>query len=594
MRINGRYYRTIGRHGNGVWILDQRLLPAQVAWSELCTLDDAVVAIREMAVRGAGLIGAAAAWGMWLAAQNTPELDAEAFMLAMRQAGERLIATRPTAGNLAFAVRRQLRAMSCEDTIPGRRCAALLEAEAITDEDAAFCRRIGWNGVQIIRQLYEAKLARGAEPVVHVLTHCNAGWLAFVDHGSALAPVYAAVAAGIPVHVWVDETRPRNQGAALTAFELGAHGVPHDLIADNAGGHLMQHDMVDLVIVGADRVTRCGDVANKIGTYLKALAAKDNNVPFYVALPSSSFDFSMMDGVAEIPVEERSQDEVRKVRGVLEDGTEAEVRICPEGTAARNFGFDVTPARLITGLLTERGVCEATEEGIAALYPEGIARAGGANGGPNETTGQDQCSEGVVKFQVEHFIRPLDSALIPLARVLTSVRTCLHDVGLVGMHHGIGYGNVSCRIPSEYGSFLITGTATGEPRVLPLEEFAVVEASFPSENRLLSSGIARPSSESMTHAAVYAVRADVGCVIHVHCRQMFEQLMHSDTPRTPENVAYGTPAMAVAVARLATTLPQEGLFVTPGHPDGVFAFGKDLRSTTERLVELAEALWRNA
>ena len=253
--------------------------------------------------------------------------------------------------------------------------AALDEARAIADGDAENCRLIGQNGLELIRQAAAVNPGRPVE----ILTHCNAGWLAFVDYGSALSPVYAAFDTGIPVHVWVDETRPRGQGASLSAWELGQHGVPHDLVADNAGGHLMQHGMVDLVITGADRVTRQGDAANKIGTYLKALAAKDNHVPFYVALPSSTFDFSIDDGLQAIPIEERSQDEVRYATGALEEGGIGRVLTCPSETTARNWAFDVTPARLISGLITERGICEASCSGIESLYHDKLLQC--AKGG---------------------------------------------------------------------------------------------------------------------------------------------------------------------------------------------------------------------
>jgi methylthioribose-1-phosphate isomerase len=330
-----------------------------------------VRAIKDMQVRGAGLIGATAAWGMYLAALEAGEHD-RSFAADMEKAAETLKAARPTASNLAWAAGRMMHALfpaplAWQIAPNGRellRARARMEAQAIADEDAEFCRRIGQHGLEIIK-----KLAEKGEPV-NVLTHCNAGWLAFVDHGSALSPVYAAADAGIKVHVWVDETRPRNQGASLTAWELGQHGVDHDLIPDNAGGHLMQHGMVDLVITGADRVTRRGDVANKIGTYLKALAARENKVPFYVALPSSTFDFTMGDGVAEIPIEERDAGEVRFISGKTADGRIETVQLCPDSTPARNWGFDVTPAKYITGLITERGLGEASEEGILALFPE--------------------------------------------------------------------------------------------------------------------------------------------------------------------------------------------------------------------------------
>ncbi|HPH03915.1 MAG TPA: S-methyl-5-thioribose-1-phosphate isomerase, partial [Spirochaetota bacterium] len=279
----------------------------------------------------------------------------------------RLEATRPTAHNLSWAVRRVMGVIERETNPALRLALARSEAEAIADEDAAFCRRMGEHGLELVREIAGARPGRA----VNILTHCNAGWLAFVDYGSALAPVYAAHDAGIPVHVWVDETRPRNQGASLTAWELGQHGVPHTLIADNAGGHLMQHGMVDIVFVGSDRTTANGDVANKIGTYLKALAARDCGVPFYAVLPSSSIDWSLSDGIREIPIEERSPDEVRAMHGLDDqDGTLRRIRLCPESTPAANFGFDVTPARLVSGIITERGITTASREGLLRLYPE--------------------------------------------------------------------------------------------------------------------------------------------------------------------------------------------------------------------------------
>jgi methylthioribose-1-phosphate isomerase len=300
---------------------------------------------------------------MYLAALNAAD---SGFAATLVQAGQALKATRPTAANLAWAVERMLRAMALAASPERARQLAQQEAQAIADEDVVHCRRIGQHGLGMIEAIAQRKPGQ----TINILTHCNAGWLAFVDLGSATAPIYAAHDAGIPVHVWVDETRPRNQGASLTAWELGQHGVPHSLIADNAGGHLMQHGMVDLVITGADRVTRNGDAANKIGTYLKALAARDNGVPMVVALPSSTFDFSMRDGVAQIPIEERSADEVRWMSGRTASGTLESVRICPETTPARNWGFDVTPARLISKLICDRGVCDANEAAILALFPE--------------------------------------------------------------------------------------------------------------------------------------------------------------------------------------------------------------------------------
>jgi methylthioribose-1-phosphate isomerase len=364
MNVQGRHFRTIWQDESGcpfVKIIDQRHLPHRFLIEELSTVDEMATAIRDMHVRGAGLIGAAAGYGMAIATSTAPAGGSEKWI---HDAAKKLIETRPTAVNLAWAVRRQLEAISKTLCPEEKTEVAWQTARAIADEDADWCRRMGLHGLELIRELSRKK--DGA--AVNVLTHCNAGWLAFVDYGSATSPIYAAHDEGIAVHVWVDETRPRSQGAKLTAWELGEHGVPHTVIADNTGGHLMQHGMVDLVIVGSDRTTRTGDVANKIGTYLKALAAKDNNVPFYVALPSSTLDWSMRDGVREIPIELRGEEEVKYADGWL-DGHTAEVLVGPATSPAANYGFDVTPARLVTGLITERGICPASEAGILGLFP---------------------------------------------------------------------------------------------------------------------------------------------------------------------------------------------------------------------------------
>jgi methylthioribose-1-phosphate isomerase len=365
VKVRGQHYRTIWPNeadGRVIRLIDQRFLPHRFVIEEVHTLDEMARAIREMHVRGAGLIGAAAGYGMYLA---TLEAADNAIDDHLEAAAEQLKATRPTAVNLAWAVERQLKSIGAAEGLEAKRQVAFDTARQIADEDSEYCRRIGEHGLELIRSLSEKK--SGAP--VNVLTHCNAGWLAFVDHGSATSPVYAAHDAGIPVHVWVDETRPRSQGSKLTAWELGEHGVPHTVIADNAGGHLMQHGKVDAVIVGTDRTTYTGDVANKIGTYLKALAAKDNAVPFYVALPSSSFDWKIRDGLKEIPIEERGSEEVNYADG-WHDGKQVEVRVTPQASAAANFGFDVTPRQLVTGLITERGICEANEESILRLFPE--------------------------------------------------------------------------------------------------------------------------------------------------------------------------------------------------------------------------------
>jgi methylthioribose-1-phosphate isomerase len=362
--VEGVHHRTIWRGADGaIEAIDQRRLPFSFEVASITSVEAMVEAIADMTVRGAGLIGAAAGYGMELAAREAaPATDPLAHL---ERSAAALVASRPTAVNLAWAVDRQRRALDgIVDPAELVRVAAAT-ADAIADEDAAACAAIGRHGLPLLAEIHE-RTGR----TVNVLTHCNAGWLAFVDHGTATAPIYAAHDAGIPVHVWVDETRPRNQGARLTAWELGQHGVPHTLIADNAGGHLMQQGQVDLVITGTDRTSANGDVANKIGTYLKALAAHDNGVPFYVALPSSTIDWALTDGLAGTPIESRHADEVLRMEGIGPDGELTEVRIAPEGTPAANHAFDVTPARLVTALISERGICPATTEGLAATYPD--------------------------------------------------------------------------------------------------------------------------------------------------------------------------------------------------------------------------------
>jgi methylthioribose-1-phosphate isomerase len=365
MNIKGKHYRTIWIKKNDektVQIIDQRSLPHRFVIEDLKSVEDVAKAIKNMYVRGAGLIGAAAGYGMYLAALQAPQKNFNSFM---RGAGDKLKDTRPTAVNLAWAVGRQLKAIKRKKNIVEKIKIALETANKIADEDAEYCRMIGKHGLKIIKEISQKKKG---EPV-NILTHCNAGWLAFVDYGSATAPIYAAHDAGIRVHIWVDETRPRSQGAKLTAWELLNHGVPHHIIADNVGGHLMQHKMVDMCIVGTDRTTCTGDVANKIGTYLKALAAKANRIPFYVALPSSTFDWKMQDGLKEIPIEERGSEEVIYMDGW--DGDKIKkVLVAPKGSPAMNYGFDVTPAEYITGLITERGICKANKRDILNLYPE--------------------------------------------------------------------------------------------------------------------------------------------------------------------------------------------------------------------------------
>jgi len=363
MKIAGKPYRTLWPLESGaVRVIDQSRLPFEFSTLDLTTLEDAAHAIKTMVVRGAPLIGATAAYGLALA------LRTDAGDRRIEEAAGILRATRPTAVNLAWALAR-VRSVIAPLPPAQRFEAAFREAGEICDADVEQCRSIGVHGLEIIRQLAKSPARR-----VNILTHCNAGWLACVDWGTALAPIYMAHDAGIPLHVWVDETRPRNQGASLTAYELGAHGVPHTVIVDNLGGLLMQRGEVDCAIVGSDRTTACGDVCNKVGTYLKALAANDNGVPFYVALPVSTIDWSLERG-SDIEIEERSAKEVTDVVGRTTDGRVASVRVLPEDSAALNLAFDVTPARLVTGIITERGVCPASREGLLGLYPERRQRA---------------------------------------------------------------------------------------------------------------------------------------------------------------------------------------------------------------------------
>jgi len=367
MRVDGKSMRSIWLEPDGwsVGIIDQTALPHRLTTARLTSLENAAHAIRAMLVRGAPLIGATAAYGVCLA------LRADASDEALDRACATLLRTRPTAINLKWALDEMVGAV-LNRARDERVAAAYRRAQEICEQDIAINRGIGKNGLPLIEAA--AKRKKPGQPV-NVLTHCNAGWLAAVDVGTATAPIYQAHDNGIAIHVFADETRPRNQGASLTAWELGRHGVSHTVIADNTGGHLMQHGLVDLVIVGTDRVTAAGDVCNKIGTYLKALAARDNNIPFYVALPSPTIDFLISDGLAEIPIEERGADEVATMTGRTAQGGIETVRIVPDGSPVANYGFDVTPARLITGLITERGVIAASREALARAFPE---RAGAA------------------------------------------------------------------------------------------------------------------------------------------------------------------------------------------------------------------------
>ncbi len=360
MKINNQHYHTIWLKENEetiIQIIDQRFLPHEFVIEDLSTVDQVAFAIKDMHVRGAPLIGVTAAYGMYLASIEANDKD---FKKDMLRFATQLNATRPTAVNLAWAVDQQLGLIK-NDTVTEPKM-FLENANRIKKESIDRCKKIGDYGLPLIQDIYDKK-----QSTVNVLTHCNAGWMACIDYGTATAPIYAAHDAGIPVHVWVDETRPRNQGARITAFELKEHGVPHTVITDNAGGHIMQHGEVDLVLVGTDRTTSTGDVCNKIGTYLKALAAEDNGVPFYVGAPSSSIDWSLRDGVKEIPIELRGEEEVKFIQGKHKDEIK-KVLLTPDQSPAANYAFDVTPARLVTGLITELGICEASESGLKELF----------------------------------------------------------------------------------------------------------------------------------------------------------------------------------------------------------------------------------
>lgn len=364
MKVGDKHYRSIwyDQASGQVKIIDQRWLPHEFRLVDLRQRNDFVVAIRDMWVRGAPLIGATAAYGMALQMVRDPSDD------SLLQTWDILHQTRPTAINLRWALD-DMKAVLKPLPESERAAAALQRAHEIADEDVEINRKIGLHGLEIIQEISNNKNPGEA---VNILTHCNAGWLATVDWGTATSPMYHAVQAGIAVHIWVDETRPRNQGALLTCWEMNSHKIPHHLIVDNAGGHLMQHGQVDLCIVGTDRTTAQGDVCNKIGTYLKALAAHDNDVPFYVALPSPTIDWNVKDGQAEIPIEQRCETEVSHLQGKLADGSIGQVQISPDGTPCHNPAFDVTPSRLITGLITERGICEASQQGLAEMFPERV------------------------------------------------------------------------------------------------------------------------------------------------------------------------------------------------------------------------------
>lgn len=553
MKVNGVPHRTIWLDESDpkvVRAIDQRVLPHRFEVADITTVAQMAAAIKEMLVRGAPLIGVSAAWGMYVAAFEAERAaDFDAFM---NDSAELLLASRPTAVNLAWAIAEQRKILrECGRSEVAARLRQ--NAERLADEDAAACCRIGDYGLRLIREIASRKDAGAA---VNVLTHCNAGWLATIDWGTATAPIYRAFEEGLNIHVWVDETRPRNQGASLTAWELGQEGVPYTLITDNAGGHLMQNGLVDMVIVGTDRTTRGGDVANKIGTYLKALAARANDVPFYVAAPISSIDWNMLDG-KDIPIEERGSDEVKFVQG-MHEGELKSVLIAPEAARTANFGFDVTPRHLVTKLITERGIVDASEDGL----------------------GKIERDEGVIKFDCRHEDAVLTENQVP--RELIRFRNALFDMNLIGVYpDGIGFGNISVRTPE---GFVISASQTGHIPQADATHFSVVTEYSISENWVRSRGALPASSESLTHAMVYEVFADCGAVVHVHSHKHWRALI-GKLPTTSESVPYGTPEMASEIRRLAcaSDLAAQKVLVMAGHEDGILSFGKSLGEAVDAL-----------
>jgi len=547
---------------NIVETIDQRYLPFQNNVIEIQTLEEARFAITEMIVRGAPLIGVTAAYGMYLAARNASEGD---FHTEMKHAASWLKSSRPTAVNLAFAVDEAMAVISVDLSISENIQLLLEYAESLKQREIDFSKKIGFFGLELIQSISENK---NGEPV-HILTHCNAGRLACVELGTATAPIYLAHEAGIPVHVWVDETRPRNQGARLTAWELGEAGIPHTIIPDNTGGHLMQHHMVDMVIVGSDRTTLNGDVANKIGTYLKALAAADNAIPFYIALPSTTIDWTLNDGISEIPIEQRDGREVSMMEGML-NGEIHEFRVHPEKSPVVNYGFDVTPARLVTGLITERGVCKATREGILNLFPEKM----------------NKIVEGYVKFNCDWQHKKI---LIQdeLFQALKMERSQLCILGLIGAYpDGIGFGNISVK-PEQGSAFIITGSSTGQFAQLNGSHYALVTEYNFAKNSISCTGQTKASAESLTHAAVYEALPEVGAVIHVHCLWLWEKLLNNYSTTSSE-IEYGTPEMAYAVQSLASQMNtnDENIIVMGGHREGILAFGRNLKEATLLILNI--------
>jgi methylthioribose-1-phosphate isomerase len=541
MNVDGKHYRTIWLKEDDdrvVQIIDQRNLPHEFIIEDLGNVFAFARAIKDMHVRGAGLIGAAAGYGMYIASLEAEKnaKSIEEFNSFLELSGDFLKSTRPTAVNLAWAVNRQIKEISKGESIQEKIKIALETAQEIADEDAEFCKRLGEHGSKIIEEISKQKNGE----VVNILTHCNAGWLAFVDYGSATAPIYEAHNKGIKVHVWVDETRPRNQGARLTAWELEKHGVPYTVIADNVGGHLMQHGKVDMVIVGTDRTTYTGDVANKIGTYLKALAAKDNGVPFYVALPSSTFDWEIKDGVKEIPIEQRGDIEVKYARGFYE-GKIKEVLLTPENANSANYAFDVTPRRLITGLITERGICGANEEEVLKMFPEYKIQ--------NSQDPKEQKKTGYVgvKFKTEMIDETIPENSYQLEKLKYWCKV-FHDKNLAPPYEGGSYGNLSYRTGGN--SFIITASSHSLEKSCSNDSFVSVDSVDFQNGIVCAKGSKKPSSEAMVHASIYNERKDIQAIFHGHSSEISLRAKELGIPETKKEEPYGTIELVNAILEI--------------------------------------------
>ncbi|MBI1978097.1 MAG: S-methyl-5-thioribose-1-phosphate isomerase [Candidatus Omnitrophica bacterium] len=562
-----------------IQIIDQRFLPHQFVVEEIKTVQEMASAIRDMHLRGAPLIGVGAAFGIYLATLRAPQN--QTFDAFLEESAQTLVATRPTAVNLKRGVEHVLTAVKTARSYAEKIQAACVAAQKMAAEDVKICRNIGRHGLTLIQELANKKQGKP----VHILTHCNAGWLACVEWGTATSAIYQAFEQGIPIHVWVDETRPRIQGASLTAWEMAERGIPHTVITDSTSGHLMQRGLVDMVIVGTDRTTRSGDVANKIGTYMVALAAKENRVPFYVAVPSTSIDWELDDGVRQIPIEERSAEEVTHIQGFSE-GQIKKVRITPEVSQAVNYAFDVTPRHLVTGLITERGIAQASREGLIELFPEhnqsvpGTATKKGTDYSLSPFSAAD---EGVIKFNCE-WIRSEPIQLAEL-QTLNAYRKKLFDLGLIGVYpDGVGFGNLSVRL-GQTKEFVISGTQTGGLPELTGEHYVrILDYSF-SKNWVRCQGSAQASSESLTHAMIYELDSSIGAVVHVHHQALWKRLM-GKVPTTDRKIAYGTPEMALEVKRLCenSDLRNQKILVMAGHEDGVISFGRDLQEASDILL----------